>query len=79
LGKALYSAGNLEAAIRIFRSGLLIDPMCAELYYRLGLALGRNGDQAAASQAIALAGKLQPRFVSDPPDSAAPPNRSGSF
>jgi predicted CXXCH cytochrome family protein len=79
LGAALYSANDFKAAIGTFRAGLQIDPMSAELYYDLGLALRKAGDEDAALQAIAIAGKLQPRFVSDPPSTAVQPNQPGSF
>jgi tetratricopeptide (TPR) repeat protein len=62
LGMLSYSSGDWQAAIRTFRQGLQIDPLCAELYRDLGLALARSGDAAAANRATALARKLGPVF-----------------
>jgi Flp pilus assembly protein TadD len=58
LGMISYSTGDWQSAIRTFRQGLRIDPMSADLYYDLGLALTRSGDTAGANQAVALAHKL---------------------
>jgi tetratricopeptide (TPR) repeat protein len=79
LGMISYGAGDWKAAIGTFRQGLQIDPMRAELYYDLSLALRRSGDVPGATRAIAIAGKLDPQLLSTDPDSAAQPNQPGSF
>jgi tetratricopeptide (TPR) repeat protein len=58
LGMISYSNGDWQSAISTFRQGLQIDPMSADLYYDLSLALTRSGDTAGANQAMALARKL---------------------
>ncbi len=60
LGAALASDGQRPNAIKIFRQGLTIDPLSAILYYDLGVALKQQGDEAAAKQALTLAGRLDP-------------------
>ncbi len=58
LGRLSYSAGDSGNAVTIFRRGLRINPLSAELNYDLGLALLRIGDTVRAQQAFALARKL---------------------
>lgn len=58
LGTISYSGGDWASAIKTFRQGLQIDPMCAELYYDLSVALEKSGDAAGAKQARALASGL---------------------
>ena len=60
LGLISYSSGGWKNAIAIFRRGLRINPLSAELNYDLGLALTRSGDAAGAQQAFALARRLRP-------------------
>jgi tetratricopeptide (TPR) repeat protein len=55
LGSALYTNEDLQSAIDVFRDGLQVDPLSAELYYRLSLALARQGNEPAAKRAAALA------------------------
>jgi len=59
LGMMSLDAGDWTDAIQQFRQGLQIDPMSAELNYELSVALTRDGQTAAASQALALARKLK--------------------
>ena len=63
LGMISYSAGDWPSAIATFRQGLQIDPLSAELNYDLSLALSRGGETATASQALALARRLDPALV----------------
>lgn len=79
LGMISYASGDWRGAINTFRQGLQIDPMCAELYYGLSLALTQSGDASGAKEAMALAGKLDPALVSADPGNFAPRNRSNSF
>jgi len=58
LGMMSLDAGDAPDAILQFRQGLQIDPLSAELNYELSVALTRSGQTAAASQALALARKL---------------------
>ncbi len=60
LGLISYSSGDWKDAIAIFRRGLRINPLSAELNYHLALALTRSGDAAGAQQAFALARRLDP-------------------
>jgi tetratricopeptide (TPR) repeat protein len=62
LGLISYSSGDWKSAIAIFRRGLRINPLSAELNYDLGLALARGGD-AGARQAFALARRLDPSLT----------------
>jgi tetratricopeptide (TPR) repeat protein len=79
LGMMSYAAGDWRTAISIFRQGLRVDPMCAELYYQLSLALGRSGDASGAKEAMAIAGKLNPALVSADSRNSGRPNRLDSF
>jgi tetratricopeptide (TPR) repeat protein len=74
LGLISYSSGDWKNAIAIFRRGLRINPLSAELNYDLGLALARGGD-AGARQAFALARRLDPSLTEpawEPPDVRQP-------
>jgi Flp pilus assembly protein TadD len=73
LGMISYSTGDWQSAIRTFRQGLRIDPMSADLYYDLGLALTRSGDTAGANQAVALAHKLDAGLHERGETAAVPP------
>ena len=63
LGMLSYANKDWQTAISIFRRGLRIDPMSAELSYDLGLALNHTGDTPAGITAINLARKLDPDLV----------------
>ncbi len=58
LGAALFSGGQRETAISIFRKGLEVDPLSASLNYNLSLALAESGDASAARSLMTLAQKL---------------------
>jgi len=60
LGAALFSSGQPQNAIDVFRRGLQVNPLSALLYYDLSLALERQKDLSGAQQARALAAKLDP-------------------
>ena len=60
LGMIAYSSNDWPEAIRLFRQGLQIDPLSADLSYDLGLALGKSGDATGAHTALDLARKLEP-------------------
>jgi predicted CXXCH cytochrome family protein len=60
LGAALYSAGQPDSAIDVFHKGLQVDPLSAILYYDLGLALTKKGDEAGGARALALAKAIDP-------------------
>jgi hypothetical protein len=47
----------------VFRQGLQVDPLSAELYYDLSLALARHGDASGAKRAIALAKQIDPDII----------------
>ncbi|MFL6465053.1 MAG: tetratricopeptide repeat protein, partial [Bryobacteraceae bacterium] len=47
-----------QGAIDVFRQGLNIDPLSANLYDGLSLALRQQGDVPGAQRAIALATKI---------------------
>lgn len=79
LGTASSQSGNWQAAAKIFRQGLEIDPMCAELNYDLGQALQHTGDADGAKHATALAATLDPRFSSVPSNNSARQSHSGWF
>ena len=63
LGLISYSSGDWENAIAVFRGGLRINPLSAELNYDLALALTRGGDATGAQQAFALARRLDPTLT----------------
>jgi Flp pilus assembly protein TadD len=60
LGKEHIDAGRWRDAIVTLRQGLQIDPLSAELYSGLSIALSKTGDQEGADQARKLAQKLGP-------------------
>jgi tetratricopeptide (TPR) repeat protein len=60
LGAALYSSGQPQNAIEVFRKGLKIDPLSAILNYDLGLALKEQGDRVGGERELRLARKLDP-------------------
>lgn len=62
LGLISYSSGDWKNAIAVFRRGLRINPLSAELNYDLALALTQSGD-AGAQQAFALARRLDPTLT----------------
>jgi Flp pilus assembly protein TadD len=63
LGAALYSAGQSQSAIDVFRKGLQVDPLSALLNYDLGLALMQQGDKEGGQRALTLAKKIDPAIT----------------
>ncbi len=63
LGLISYASGDWNNAIAIFRRGLGINPLSAELNYDLALALTRGGDATGAQKAFALARRLDPTLT----------------
>ena len=64
LGAALYSAGQPDNAIEIYRRGLDVNPLSAVLYYNMGVIQRDRGEVAKARAAIAVARTIDPEFVS---------------
>jgi tetratricopeptide (TPR) repeat protein len=63
LGLISYASGDWKSATAIFRRGLRINPLSAELNYDLGFALARSGDIVGAQQLFQLAYKLDPTLT----------------
>lgn len=61
LGAALYSSGQPQNAIDVFKKGLDIDPLSAILNYDLGLALEAQGDKTGGERELRLARKMDPQ------------------
>jgi predicted CXXCH cytochrome family protein len=59
-GAALYTKGQYEEAIKIYRKGIDVNPLYASLHYSLGLALEQQKKTAEAEAEIALAKKIDP-------------------
>ena len=59
-GAALYTKGQYEDAIKIYREGIDVNPLYASLHYSLGLALEQEKKTAEAEAEIALAKKIDP-------------------
>ena len=59
-GAALYTKGQYEDAIKIYRQGIDINPLLASLHYSLGLALEQQNKPAEAQAEMALAAKIDP-------------------
>jgi predicted CXXCH cytochrome family protein len=59
-GAALYTKGQYEEAIKIYREGIDVNPLYASLHYSLGLALEQEKKTAEAEAEIALAKKIDP-------------------
>jgi predicted O-linked N-acetylglucosamine transferase (SPINDLY family) len=55
--------GNLEAAERLCREALQLDPVHAEALFRLGIIKARAGDLAAAAEALSAAESANPESV----------------
>ena len=59
-GAALYTKGQYDDAIKIYREGIDVNPLYASLHYSLGLALEQEKKTAEAESEIALAKKIDP-------------------
>ena len=63
-GAALYAKGEYEEAIKIYREGIDVNPLFADLHYDLGLALQQQQKTAEGEAEIALAKKINPNVGS---------------
>jgi predicted CXXCH cytochrome family protein len=59
-GAALYTKGQYEEAIKIYREGIDVNPLYASLHYSLGLALEQEKKTTEADAEIELARKIDP-------------------
>lgn len=59
-GAALYQKGQYDEAIKIYREGIDVNPLFANLHYDLGLALEQVNRKAEADAEIALATRIDP-------------------
>jgi predicted CXXCH cytochrome family protein len=59
-GAALYTKGQYEDAIKIYRQGIDVNPLYASLHYSLGLALEQEKKTAEADAETRLAKKIDP-------------------
>ena len=59
-GAALYTKGQYDDAIKIYREGINVNPLYASLHYSLGLALEQQSKTAEAEAEITLAKKIDP-------------------
>lgn len=60
-GAALYTKGQYDEAIKVYREGIEVNPLFASLHYSLGLALEQQGKTAEAAAETALAKKIDPK------------------
>jgi len=60
LGAALYTKGQYEDAIKIYREGIDVNPLYASLHYSLGLALEQERKTTEAEAEMELAKKIDP-------------------
>ncbi len=65
LGGTLYAAGRLDDAAETYRSGLRQNPLAATLYFNLAQVYLQQGKAAEAARAVALAGKIDPKFANE--------------
>jgi tetratricopeptide (TPR) repeat protein len=59
-GGALYSKGQYEEAIQVYRQGINVNPLMASLHYSLGVALEQAHHAEEAKAEMALAQKIDP-------------------
>ena len=59
-GAALYTKGQYEDAIKIYREGIDVNPLYASLHYSLGLALEQEKKADEAATEMELAKKIDP-------------------
>jgi len=59
-GAALYTKGQYEDAIKIYREGIDVNPLYASLHYSLGLALEQERKTTEAEAEMELAKKIDP-------------------
>jgi tetratricopeptide (TPR) repeat protein len=61
-GAALYAKAQYDAAIKIYREGINVNPLFASLHYSLGLALQQEKKTPEAQAEMALAVKIDPNI-----------------
>ena len=62
-GGALFTQGQYDEAIRVYRRGIDINPLVASLHYSLGLALERENKVQEAQTEMAVAAKIDPKIA----------------
>jgi protein O-GlcNAc transferase len=60
-GGALVMAGRYDEAIGIYRQGITVNPLVANLHYSLSIALEHKGKTSDAQMELALANKIDPK------------------
>lgn len=62
-GGALYTKGQYEDAIELYRKGIDINPLDASLHYSLSVALDQINKKQEAEAEMTLAGKIDPKYA----------------
>ena len=62
-GGALFAKGQYEEAIKLYREGIVINPLVAQLHYNLSVALEKVDRKQEADAEMALAGKIDPQYA----------------
>ena len=62
-GGALYSKGQYEEAVELYKKALVINPLSAGLHYSLSIALDQLNRKEEAAAEAALAGKIDPKYA----------------
>jgi predicted CXXCH cytochrome family protein len=60
-GAALVTANRYSEAIEIYRQGITVNPLVANLHYSLSIALEHEGKTSDAQMELALANKIDPK------------------
>jgi len=63
IGLARHQAGDLAAAMGLYRQAIAADPHHADAFYMLGIAAFQDGQGEEAASAIARATKIRPHFA----------------
>ncbi len=62
-GGALYSKGQYEEAVALYRKAIAINPLSAGLHYSLSIALEQLNRKDEAAAEATLAGKIDPKYA----------------
>lgn len=62
-GGALYTKGQYDEAIDVYKRGIEVNPLDASLHYSLSAALDRVGKKQEAEAEMALAAKIDPKYA----------------
>jgi len=62
-GGALFTKGQYEEAIQLYRQGLNVNPLNASLHYSLSMALDHQGKKQEAEAEMTLAAKIDPKYA----------------